>query len=126
MLGANSREPRILRKESVARVNRVGVGDFCRCNQMRNLEVAVARWGWADANGLVGEPNVQGVAVGLGIHGYRFNTHLSAGANDAHRYFTPVGDEDFINHAANFRAGALGRINQKEGLAVLDWLHVVG
>jgi len=107
-------------------VNGVGVGDFCRRNQMRNLEVAVARWGWAYAYGLVGESNMQGVAVGLGVYRDRFNTHLSAGANDTHCYFTPVGDEDFINHAANFRAGALGRINQKEGLAVLDWLHVVG
>ena len=83
-------------------MNGVGVGDFCRRNQMRNLKVAVARWSWADANGLVGEPNVQRVAVGLGVYSNRFNTHLSAGANDAHRYFTPVGDEDFINHAAKF------------------------
>ena len=79
-------------------MNGVGVGDFGGGNQVRNLQVAVARRGWANAHRLVSEAHVQGIAVGLRIHGDGLDAHLAAGANDAHGDFTAVRDENFLNH----------------------------
>jgi len=54
----------------------------------------------ADVIGLVRLLHMQGVAVGLRVDGHRGDAQFGAGTHDAHRDFTPVGDEDFADHGA--------------------------
>ncbi len=79
-------------------MNRVHVGDFRRANDVRNIQVAFRAARRADADGLVGKPHVQRVAVGLGIDGHGGNAEFLAGANHAQGDFTAIGDENFAKH----------------------------
>jgi hypothetical protein len=56
------------------------------------------------AYGLVGEPYVLRVAVGLGVDGNRSQSHLVAGADHAHRDLAPIGDQDLLERRG-IRAG---------------------
>src|SRR5262245_65924165 len=89
---------RVLGKETVTGMDGVGAGDFAGCEQRRNIEIAVARGRWADANALVGEPNVHGVIVGGRVHRYGGNAKLLAGAQDAQRNLSAIGDQDLFEH----------------------------
>ena len=62
----------------------------------RNVEVALARGGRADADGLVGESHVQRFAVGLGVDGDGLDAELAAGADDAQGDLAAIGDQDFL------------------------------
>ena len=89
-------EVRVLAQEAVARMDRVDVGDLGRADDRRNVQVAAGALGRSDADRLVGEAHVRGVAVGLGIDGDGLNPQFLAGANDANRDFAAVGDEDLF------------------------------
>ena len=92
------REACVLRQEAVARMNGVDARDG-RCRQDRgNVQVAVAGRRRADANRLVGQTDMHGIAVGRRVNRYGLDTHLAAGAMDAKRDFTPVGDQDLVEH----------------------------
>jgi hypothetical protein len=62
------------------------------------VEIALARSGGTDADGLVGEANVQRVAVGLGIDGDRAQAEPAGGADDAAGDFAAIGDQDALEH----------------------------
>ena len=57
-------------------------------------EVTLGGGRGADRHRLVGLEHVQGLAVGLGEDGDGRDAHLAAGANDAHRDLTAIGDQD--------------------------------
>jgi len=65
-----------------------------------DVEIAVLRRRRADADALVGEPDMHGVGVGGRVHGDRRYTELLAGAEHPERDLAAVGDEDFIEHGA--------------------------
>src|ERR1700690_85457 len=79
-------------EEAVAGMDGVHVGDFGGADYLRDVEIAFAAAGWADANGFVGEADVEGVAVGLGIDGDGFDAEFTAGGEDAERDFAAIGD----------------------------------
>ncbi len=58
-----------------------------------------------DVVGLVGFFYMQGMAVGLGIDGDRFDAHFRAGAHDAHGDFPAVGDQDFLDQVQPLAVG---------------------
>lgn len=91
-------EVRVFAQETIAGMNRFHVADFSRGDDVVDLEVAFLRRRRADANGLVGELEVNGVLVGLGIDDDRFDIEALAGADDAQRNFTPVGDQNACEH----------------------------
>ena len=62
------------------------------------VEIAFRRIGGTDAIGEVGELDVQGVLVGIGIDGDRLDAKLLAGADDADGDFAAIGDEDSPEH----------------------------
>ena len=66
---ANFGEVGILGKKSVARMNRVHVGDFRGADNVRNIQIAFAAARRADADGLVGKAHVQRIVIGFGING---------------------------------------------------------
>ena len=64
------------------------------------VEVAFRRIGGADAIGEVGELDVQGVLVGVGVDGDRLDAELLTGADDSDGDFAAIGDEDSLEHDA--------------------------
>src|SRR5262245_24943417 len=92
----------ILGEKSVPRMYRVDVGDFGRRDDLRDVQVALRRGRGADANHFVREAHVQGVAVGLGIHGDCFDTEFTTGPNDPAGDFTTIGDKNFFEHKSVF------------------------
>ena len=91
-------EAGVLRQEAVARMHRVGTGDLAGGEQRRNVEIAVARGGRADAHALVGEPHMHGVLVGGRMHGDGRDAELLAGAQHAQRDLAAVCDQDLVEH----------------------------
>jgi hypothetical protein len=62
------REVGVLRKEAVARVDRLGIGDFGGADDRGDVQVARGRRRGADADRFVGELDVLGLGIGLGVH----------------------------------------------------------
>ena len=100
VINADLGEVGVFGQEAVAGMNRVGVGDFGGGDQRLGLQVALGRRRRADADGFVGELDVQRLAVGGGTDGDGFDAEFAAGADDAQRDLAPVGNEDFIKHQA--------------------------
>ncbi len=63
-----------------------------------DVEIGLAGRGRADVVGVIGFADVQGLAVHVGEDGDRLDAHLAAGANDAHRNFAAIGDQDSFEH----------------------------
>src|SRR3546814_1848804 len=63
-----------------------------------DVEVAVLARRRPDADRFVGEAHVHGTGVGGGVHRHRLDPHLAAGAVDAERDLSAVGNEDLVEH----------------------------
>ena len=96
--GADLGELGILGEETVAGMNRVGSGDLGGRDDARDLQVALARRRGADADVVVGEADVQRLAVGLGVDGDGLDAELAARADDAQRDLAAIGDENLLKH----------------------------
>ena len=59
----------VLAQEAIARMDGIHVGDFGGADDGGNIQIAARALGRSDADGLVGEPRMQAVAVGFRIHG---------------------------------------------------------
>src|ERR1700723_3307522 len=77
---------------AVAGVDGVLVGDFGFADFPGGVEIALAVAGGADANGFVGEVDVEVMGVGLGINGDGFDSEFPPGGEDAERDFAAIGD----------------------------------
>ena len=89
----------IFREEAVAGVNRLGIGDFRCRNDRRDVEITQLRRGRADAHRFVGQADVLGLAVGVGMHHHGLDTQFAAGALDAQGNFATIGDQNLTEHA---------------------------
>ena len=63
-------------------------------DDVADVEVAVRRRRFADVVRLVGEAEVEGVAVDLGVDGNRGDAEFLAGAEDPHRNLATVGNKE--------------------------------
>ena len=88
----------IFRQKAVAGVDRVGAGEQGRRHHGGGVEVGTGRIGGADAHRLVGELDVQALAIGLGVDGHGLNAELAAGGDDPHRDLSTIGDQDLRKH----------------------------
>ncbi len=93
-VAADLREVGVLGEEPVAGVDRIDVGDLRGADDPGDVQVALVAVGRPDADRLVGQPQVGGVAVRLRVDGDRLNPQLVAGANDAKGDLTAIGDKD--------------------------------
>ena len=76
----------------------VGIADRSRAQNSLGIEVTFAG-GWRpNTHGFVRKAHVHGIGVGRRMDGNRADTHLAAGAVDAQRNFSAVGDKDFVEH----------------------------
>ena len=64
-------------------MDRVDVGDFGSADHGGNVEVAFVQARRPDADGFIGEANVQRVAIGFAVDGDGLDAELLAGADDA-------------------------------------------
>ena len=96
--GAGVGEVRVLGEKAVARVYAVAAGGQGRRQQGVLIQIAVRRPGGADADGLRGQLNVEGLRVRLGIGGHRLDLQLPAGPEDPEGNLPPVGDKDPLQH----------------------------
>ena len=93
-------ETGVFRQEAVAGMDRVGAGDLAGRQQLRNVEVALARRRRADADALVGQLDVHGVGVGGGVDRNGCDVQLLAGAQHPERDLAAIGDQDLVKHGA--------------------------
>ena len=91
-------------QEAIAGMNRIGLGNFCRRNDRRDVQIAVlGRWR-PDAHRKIGEPDMHRIGVGGGMHRDRLDPHLARGAMDAQRDFAAIGDQDTLDGHAFSRS----------------------
>ena len=90
---------RIFGEEAVAGVDGLRAGEQRGGENALLAEVAVLRRGRTDADALVGEGDMQAVAVGLGVDGDGGNAHLLAGADDADGDLAAVRNQNFRKHS---------------------------
>ena len=93
-----TRELGVLGQEAVARMDGLGAGLLAGGDDLVHDQVGLFRGGRADADGFVGQVDVQGVLVGLGIDGNGLDAHLAGGLDDAASDFAAVGDQNFSKH----------------------------
>src|SRR5439155_10165884 len=72
------------------------------------VEVALGRGGGGDADGVVGEVEVGGVAVGLAVDGDDLDAQLLAGPDDPQGDLAAVGDQDALEHDGGPVVGGRG------------------
>jgi len=86
-------EVRVLGEEAVARMDRVGTAFLRRVDDVVDDEVRLGRRRRPDRVGLVGEADVQRLAIRVGVDRDRADTHLAAGAMDPDGDLAAVGDQ---------------------------------
>ena len=74
-------------------MDRVGVADLGRGDDVSDVEIAFAGGGRADADRVVGEADVHCIGVSGGMDRHRLDAHFVCGAMDAQRYLAAVGDQ---------------------------------
>ena len=106
-LGDRPGEVGVLGEEPVAGMHAVGTAARDGVEDRRGVEVALRGGLATEGVRLVGEPDVHGVAIELGVHGHRGDAELAGGADDAHGDLAAVGDEDLLQHACQCRVRAV-------------------
>ena len=74
--------------------DRIGMSDFRRRDDRRDVEIAVLGGRRADADRMVGQPHVHGIGIGGGMHRHRLDPHFVRGAMDAQGDLAAIGDQD--------------------------------
>ncbi len=88
----------VLGQESIAGMDRLGIGHLGRGDDGRHVQIALGRRGGADTHRLVGELDVLGIPIGLGMHGHGLDAHLAAGTLDPEGDLAAVGNQDLLKH----------------------------
>ena len=90
----------VLGEEPVAGVHRFGAGRLAGGDDLVDREVGIAGRRAADVDGLVGELDVHGVAIGIGIDRDGADAHALGSLDDATGDFAAIGNEDGGEHQA--------------------------
>jgi hypothetical protein len=102
---------RVLRQEAVAGMDGLCIGHLRGADDGGDVQVAQVRWRRADAYRLVGQLDVFGIGIGLGVHNDGLDTQFAAGALDAESNLPAICDQYLFKHqdAPNFGCGAQPR-----------------
>ena len=98
MVGAGPGEAGILGEEAVAGMDGLRLAAARHVEDLVHVEIRLAGRRRTDGIGVIGFADVQRLAVHVGEDGDRLDAHLAAGANDAHRNFAAIGDQDSFEH----------------------------
>ncbi|MNM30557.1 hypothetical protein D3C81_411190 [compost metagenome] len=88
----------VLGEEAVAGMDGLRAGAACSIEDGITAQVALARGGGADVDGLVGQAHMACIAVRIGIHRHGGDAEATAGGDDAAGDLAAVGDQDFAEH----------------------------
>ncbi len=88
-----------LGEEAIAGVHRLRARLAAGLDDLLDHQIALGGGGRADQHGLVGQLDMEGVAVSLGIDRNRFNSHLASGLDDPAGDFAAIGDQNAFEHA---------------------------
>ena len=99
----------VFRQQAVAGMDGIYVGDFRRADDGRNIQIAQGKLRRPDANGFIGKPHWQRIAIGLTVDGDRADAQFLAGADHAQGNFAAVCDQNFLKHAS----GSLRLVSEK-------------
>ncbi len=89
-----------LGQEAVAGMDGVGAGDLGGADDGGHVQVAVGAARGTDADVLVGEPHVERMLVGFGVHGHGLDAEFAARVNHAQSDFSAVGNQNLLEHVA--------------------------
>ena len=95
---ARGRELGPLGQEAPARVHGLAAGRRRGGDERRDVQVALRGGRRADVDGLVGEADVERVAVGGRVDGHGLDPELVAGPDEADGDLAPVRDQDAAEH----------------------------
>src|SRR5262249_43129351 len=119
---ARLREFGALAEEPISRMNRFGVR-FARGLQNRFLiKVAFRRGRRAKQDSGIGSCDVPGVAIGVGVDGYRRYAERSQSANDPARDDASIRDQYLLEHRVAQSAGSQISTRIGDGLYALQGL----
>lgn len=76
----------------------IHVSDLGRADDAIGAQVAIGAPRAANADGFIGQLDVQGLHIGFRVYREGFDTQFAAGANHAEGYFTAISDENLLNH----------------------------
>ena len=102
--GQGPGEGRVLREESVSRMDGVGPAGRHRVEDGLGVEVALRRRLPAQPEGLVGQADMERPAVDLGVDGDAGDAQLPAGPDHPDGDLAPVGDQDLGEHVSAIMA----------------------
>ena len=105
---AHVHEVGILAEKAVAGMDGFRSGHFRGGDDLGDVQVGFAAGGRADADVLVGETHVEGVAVGFGIDSHGLDAQFLAGQDHPQGDLAPVGDEHLAERRLADLAGGLG------------------
>jgi len=80
-------------------MNCVRVRDFSCRHETGNIQIALFARRRSNADSLIRESNMEGIAIRFRIHGNGLNSQFSARADNSEGYFTPVCYEDFLEQS---------------------------
>jgi hypothetical protein len=79
-------------------MDRVGPGSLRGLEERVHAQVALgSRWGTEKIR-LIGQLDMEGLAVGLGVDGYGAKSEVANRPHDANGDLPTIGDEDFAEH----------------------------
>ena len=88
----------VLGQETDAGVDGVDAGQRCRRQDRRDVEIALARRGRADAYAFIRHAHSHAVCVCRRMHDNRADAHFLAGPHDTQCNLAAVRDQDFVEH----------------------------
>ena len=80
-------------------MNGIRIGDFRRCHEARDIQVAFLAGGRADTNGLICKADMKRVTIGLGVDRNGLDSDFTAGTNHAEGNLAPVGYQNFLEQS---------------------------
>ncbi len=104
-VGAGGGERGVLAQETVAGMDGLSAGGAGRVDHRRDAQVALGRRGRPDPDGHVGQRNVRGMRVGIGVHGDRPDPEPPQRAQHPHGDLAPVGHQHRVKHAGTRSGG---------------------
>ena len=87
-----------LRQETVAGMDGLGAGALAGIHDPVDQQVAFGGRRRPDRDRLIGHLDVERVAVGLGIHGYRLDPHVAGRLDDATGDLAAICDQNLFEH----------------------------
>ena len=98
-IGAGLGERRIFREKAVAGMNRLRARTLGHVENLVHPQIRLGGRSWTDRISFVGFADMERSAVNVGIDSDGGDAHLAAGAYDAHRDLSPVGDQNLLEHS---------------------------